>query len=303
MTPLIVFGIALTTLSIYINGEVAPKGTARRHDLLNGTTKTVDLIKLLEPGRFIKDFNGVDVWFESKDGDTLKNLLILEKTKSGENRETRCEEAILEMGDSNLTIHMRNVRITPFSDNIPGTATADSFSYVIQNVIKKKKAKVKVGDLTNSEISEKISSINHFCEIDDPGKALSSEEITKGLAFAMKKLDKSQEELTIEDRKFGYAAMAKRSKSIHLTEYNRRIAFGMAPIAFILLGMPLGIRTSRRESNIGIAISLVVMLLYYAFMLLAKTTAHHPQIFPHLIVWLPTVISVTIAAILIRKNQ
>ena len=138
MFPLILFGVALTALSIYVNAEVAPKGTAKRHDLINGSTKTKDLVKILEPGRFIRDFNGVDLWFESREGDILKNLLILEKMPSGSTRETRCEEASLYIGDGDMMLDMRNVRITPLSENQPGTATARQLRHTIKNVVKKR---------------------------------------------------------------------------------------------------------------------------------------------------------------------
>lgn len=87
------------------------------------------------------------------------------------------------------------------------------------------------------------------------------------------------------------------------TEFNRRWAFGLAPFAFILIGMPLGIRTSRKESNIGIAISLGIMIVYYAFVILGKSLSKHPECFPHILIWTPSVICAVIAVSLIRRNQ
>ncbi len=303
MTPLIVFGVALSFLSIYINGEVAPTGSARRHDLINGTTRTKDLVKLLEPGHFIHDFNGVDLWFASREGDVLKNLIILEKTKSGATRETRCESAVMELGEGDLMLDMYNVRITPFSEKQPGTATVGHLRHVIENVVTKRTFRRKVGDLTSREIEERLSKLAVGIAEGNPEPALTDDERSSAVALAARRLEKQETQLTADEIVEGLKLHAPQVVSNLKTEYNRRLAFGLAPLAFILLGMPLGIRTSRRESNIGIAISLGVMLLYYAFMVAAKSLAKYPELYPHFVIWTPTAICIFIAAFLVRRNQ
>lgn len=303
MFPLILFGVALTALSIYVNAEVAPKGTAKRHDLINGSTKTKDLVKILEPGRFIRDFNGVDLWFESREGDILKNLLILEKMPSGSTRETRCEEASLYIGDGDMMLDMRNVRITPLSENQPGTATARQLRHTIKNVVKKRTFRRKVGDLGNTEIRERLQVLATSDEAASPLDVLTDDEKRSAVYNAARVNGKKESDVTKEESEAAAKLLIPQITSTLKTEYNRRLALGLAPLAFILLGMPLGIRTSRRESNLGIAISLGVMLLYYAFMIAAKSLAKYPEIYPHVIIWTPTVICGMIAAFLVRKNQ
>lgn len=303
MFPLILFGVALTALSIYVNAEVAPKGTAKRHDLINGSTKTKDLVKILEPGRFIRDFNGVDLWFESREGDILKNLLILEKMPSGSTRETRCEEAFLYIGDGDMMLDMRNVRITPLSENQPGTATARQLRHTIKNVVKKRTFRRKVGDLGNTEIRERLQVLATSDEAASPLDVLTDDEKRSAVYNAAIRGRKIEPDVTKEEAEAAAKLLIPQITSTLKTEYNRRLALGLAPLAFILLGMPLGIRTSRRESNLGIAISLGVMLLYYAFMIAAKSLAKYPEIYPHVLIWTPTVICGMIAAFLVRKNQ
>ena len=303
MAPLVFFGMVLTALSIYVNSEVAPSGAMKRHDLLNSTTRSKDLVKMLEPGHFIRDFNGVDLWFESREGDTLKNLLILEKMKNGETRETRCNYADLEVGEGVIMLDMHDVRITPFSENEPGTATVGRLRHTIENANKNRRFKRKVGDLLNNELLARIGRIDDCRESGDYAEALEDyERQSAELAYAVS-INRRVDRLSPRRRRDAYALAAPKIRSELLTELNRRFALGMAPLAFILLGMPLGIRTSRRESNIGIAISLGVMLIYYAFMIATKALADMPVLRPHLIIWTPTILCAVIAAILVRKNQ
>jgi lipopolysaccharide export system permease protein len=95
----------------------------------------------------------------------------------------------------------------------------------------------------------------------------------------------------------------KKRRSEMRAELSRRFALGIAPVVFMLFGIPLGIRTSRRESNIGVAISLSVMILYYAFLIIAKSLSKRPEFYPHVIIWIPSLVCLVIAVILIRKNQ
>lgn len=302
MIPLVVFGIALTFLSIHINSYLAPYGSRERHELLYSTTRSKDLLKLLEPGHFIRDFNGVDIWFESQDGDVLNNLIILEKTKSGATRETRCEHALLEARDNDIVIDMRNVRITPFSENQPGTATVRHLTHTIKNATQKRIQRKKAADFYNDEIRERIAAIDTAPK-DDLGAVLTDDEKNRIFRNFAAKHNRDPAALTGEAREQAISEAIPRIRSSLLTELNRRYSFGLAPIAFLLLGMPLGIRTSRRESNIGIAVSLCVMLVYYAFMVAAKAIAEEPALYPHIVIWTPTVACAILSAILVRRNQ
>ena len=55
----------------------------------------------------------------------------------------------------------------------------------------------------------------------------------------------------------------------------------------MLVGIPLGLRTQRRETSVGVALALVLVMLYYSFSLLGRAFADKPDWYPHLIVWVP----------------
>lgn len=94
-----------------------------------------------------------------------------------------------------------------------------------------------------------------------------------------------------------------KQKSELNTELNRRFALGITPIVFLLIGVPLGMKTSRKESNAGVAISIGVMILYYTLMILTKGQAKNPAIYPHLIIWFAPAACIIAAIILIRRNR
>jgi len=73
-------------------------------------------------------------------------------------------------------------------------------------------------------------------------------------------------------------------------ELHTRLSMGLSPIAFLLMGIPFGIRTRRSETAAGLALALGLGLAFYGFIVLADTlkteSAYHPELF----VWIPNVL-------------
>jgi lipopolysaccharide export system permease protein len=80
-----------------------------------------------------------------------------------------------------------------------------------------------------------------------------------------------------------------------------KINMALAIFSFTLIGIPLGIRVSRRETsaNLGVAVSLA--LGYYFLTVMVGWLDRHPEYRPDLLLWVPNLIILTLGVSLLRR--
>ena len=86
-----------------------------------------------------------------------------------------------------------------------------------------------------------------------------------------------------------------------LVQLHFRSAFGFACFAFCLVGIPLGARLHRRETNVGVAVALGLVALYFGLVLLANAWDTRPEWHPHLLVWIPNFLFQGVGAFLLWR--
>ncbi|MCP3968466.1 MAG: YjgP/YjgQ family permease [Lentisphaerae bacterium] len=84
-------------------------------------------------------------------------------------------------------------------------------------------------------------------------------------------------------------------------ELNQRIAFALSPIAFMLLGLPLAIRTSRRETSVGLFLSVILAGLFFLSIILCESLESHPGLYPQYLLWIPNLLYQVVGASMIFK--
>jgi lipopolysaccharide export system permease protein len=85
------------------------------------------------------------------------------------------------------------------------------------------------------------------------------------------------------------------------TELNKRYSFSLACLTFALVGIPLGVTAQRRETSVGFALSLFVALAYMIFILVGDILNAKPELYPHLLMWAPNAIFLSVGSVLFYR--
>ncbi|MDR2437461.1 MAG: LptF/LptG family permease [Endomicrobium sp.] len=87
----------------------------------------------------------------------------------------------------------------------------------------------------------------------------------------------------------------------YLLDYWLRWIYAIAPIAFIFIGLPIGILTGKGGKAVGFGLSLGIVIIYYTLLVIAQTFGEKNFVPIGMIIWLPNFIIGTIGLYLFIK--
>lgn len=289
ITPVLLLSAAMSIVSAWVNLEIAPKcRVAYKRLLVNVGLSQAGL--LLPEKTFIRDFPDKIVYIGKIDGSDLKDVLIYNLNPEGKvDYYIRAKEGKLETDQANQVIHVQLTdawRVGLMEDSevpVPVYAAASSLSYTNQ-ADKIKAEKRQLSDMTFRELQAQLKVLESRVRYLGPLPKLTPEEAREKL----REIKDFREDITLPIR----------------LQIHSKIAFSFASIGFTLVGIPLGIRAHRRETTFGIALALILVILYYSFFIIGQSLDTRPEFFPHLILWVPNFLFQAIGMVLLwRANR
>jgi lipopolysaccharide export system permease protein len=276
-SPIVLISIVLVCICLYNNCVIYPSTTYANRKLIKGLG-VEDPIKLLEEGRFIREFPGYMIYVGKKSRNRVRDLVVYEVDK-----ETGAVTGSIRAGS--------------------GVMTAD-----------KEKAELKI-DLFDVRIAipdpdaPDDSSKTRYVNARNYPIRLDFNELLGNKNIAKKRKNMTISELTyhIRNAETEHAELSERDRSIihgrYLVEANQRVCLALSPFMFVLVAIPLGIKSHRKESSIGMVMSLGIMFVYYLFIIISDTFDSNPSLYPWLIPWIPIVFGQLGGFILLRRTN
>jgi len=262
----VVVSLVLMSICLYLGDTLSPRSHYKSR-MIMATIGSDSALKLLEEGRFVQDFHGFSLFIGRKKGNEIFNVRINDMRGKCK-REIQAKKGVVRTDPitTNVVMYLEDVKVDPFSDDIKGPVFFAKWPLNIGNPIASGSYTPRQDDFTYIELVERI----------------------RHMAVYFPK--QSVEELS-------------RRKMVHAVELNKRLVLSLSCFAFVLLGVPLGVTAHRKESSIGIGISLLMVLSFYIFVIAAESIANRPELRPDLIIWMPVIIAVTVGTYLIDRTN
>lgn len=264
-----VLAFSLAGLSLWINTTVAPKAQAEMKQAMYSMVID-DPLALFVPDQTLTSFDPYVIYVKEREGKRLRHVEIHQLDEFNHPMLYMCaREAELEYSEESDSLEMKLI----------GMQNIDVSSFI------------KPGDDGFMRVDPKVSA-----EIFNIRLSLTS--LREG---ANKLSDSSMPTKQLRHRLRDEPDMLPEDRSKVLTEINKRYSFSLACITFALIGIPLGVTAQRRETSIGFAFSLIIAIIYFLFIIMADTMRDDPGSYPHLLMWLPNIIFMSIGGFLFYR--
>lgn len=283
-TPVLLLGLLLCGASAFINMQVAPSCRVAYNDLRSDMRMAAANFKLPEgqPVDFPGQTNGasITVYTRKNQNHNLRDVLIL-KIENETNRTTIIAPTGYLQMDTNAQQLL--LYLTNFDAQLPEGRSFSGSEWLVPVDLKAaEKNTVGYSDMTFNQLREELKK----CRISPPipVKAASDTDRQKRKKFLQRMTSDFAEPIRIQ--------------------LHKQVAFSFACFGFTLIGIPLGIRMHRRETNIGIMVAIALVMIYYTIQFIGQSLSSHAQYAPHLLMWVPNLVFQAVGAVLLwRANR
>ncbi len=287
ITPILLLSLLLCIVSALVNLELAPRSRVAYKNLLFKFGASVSSTLLLPEGQYIKEYKDSIIYIGKNQDGQLENVTLVSQQAGTNIAFFRAARGAVQLDVTNRQglIELFDVKAL-YSEGghyVPGRFSRMAFQLGAKSSASGPE-KPRISDMTFSQLRAELREVEASLHASAPLGKLTSQEL--------------------KERRAGLAKQVKDLTSPLRVQLHRQVAFSFACFGFTLIGIPLGIRVHRRETNISFAIAMVLVLIYYGFLMVGNSLSGRPEWSPHLVVWLPNFIFQAVGAVLLwRANR
>ena len=260
------FAALLVILSLLSNHWLEPRGHFARRSTIADMGAMVPL-KMLQEGRF-NELGDVVIYVGDKSHNVLHDIRIFDRRPNSVVKEVRARKGIVIDDDGEgegIVLELHDVWMGPVVKGVDGRAHVGKWRIRLDMLRRRRKYKADEGDFGFFELRRRIANVA-----------------------------KEYPHLAGED--------LVAQKMILSLELTRRSVMAAACFVFVLIGIPLGVRSHRRSSSSkGVGLGLALIFVFYLLTALADSLVKHPHLRPDLVMWAPVILFAVTGLLLFRK--
>jgi len=275
--PIIILAAAGSALGLYFNFDSMPRARVEYHRELAEAVR-VNSLSFVEEKTFIRKFPGHVIYLNEKNGSELKDIWAWDL--DDQNRVVRVAHATtghLEYDDSDnslilslfkVKVEVRDEKAPENFSRSPMTGKADEFEPIrlsLDRLFKPGSVRVKPDWMTFSQL--RAERVRLAARVPPPGQAK----------------DYARENMKLE------------------LVYQDKFNTALAVFSLALIGVPLGIKVSRRETPANFGVALLLTLGYYLLTVAVKALDRHPEYRPDILIWVPNLLIIGLGIWLFTK--
>jgi lipopolysaccharide export system permease protein len=269
--PVFVLGIVCTAIAYYINFESMPWARVQYYREFAAAIRANPL-RIIEAKRFIRDFSGRVLYVGEKEGPVLRDIWIWElDSQSRVRRLVRAQSGRLDYDEGTNTL--------------------------IPTLYRAQAEERDADDPEDFSKSPKVASVDQITDV-----RISLDQYFGRNLERMKQDWLTFDQLRAEQARLAAVKPEPDKQQEHAREQmklslivHEKFNLSLAVFSFALIGVPLGIKVSRRETSANLGLALILVLSFYLLTVVVKWLDRRPEFRPDLLMWLPNVLFIALA--------
>jgi len=278
--PIVLLASAAVGLALYFNFDSMPRARVQYYKQLAAAVRANPL-SFIVPKTFIRDFPGYVVYVHEKEGALLQDFWLWQLD---ENKEAvRVVHAVsgqidYDESDNSFVLRLFDAKVESRTDRDP-----EDFSEAPL-----------VGSFEQSDPIR--LSLDRFF-----GPAGTARMKDNWLTYSELKLKRSELVATpVPQDEVAAADLRQRLLKLDLI-ISDKFNLSLAVLSLACIGVPLGLKVSRRETSANLGVALVLAMGFYLATTAVKVLDRHPELRPDLLLWLPNLLLLGGAIWLLEK--
>jgi lipopolysaccharide export system permease protein len=280
VTPIVLLSIILCALCGWFNMWVAPQ-CRKAYKNITFSLGARSVSNLITEDRFIDELPGYVMYIRKKRGDELEDVRVYEIEKSQIMKRILAKRGTMFYDDSARTISFKLIDVVTEIRRDPSDLKED------ENLI---------GPRLPEKPLEWLAAEGGVYEVNPIDLSAIMKNERKPKLFEMNCFQLQEERRDLEAK--GINSMPV------VVQIHRQVSFSFACFAFTLVGIPLAIQAHRRETSVGVAISLMIVVAYYSFLILGESLGTREHLNAQYIIWIPNFLFPLLGGLLlVRANR